>query len=305
LREGKAHFAGLLRKGGQTRKGDANVTRNLLHPILRSENARTPGLNAVACDNEEKMGEALKELSKAGGRGPEGHIRFHLGVGEETHRIAVDAFRHRGGGFTLIAVDSLPNPHFAATSLAMLEMKYPKDIKGTLVIITPNQAHIDGCQIFGVHTLNAMHDYQPYMQSLHRELHDNALGKPAPRLADPMWNHTMGNTYVLEDDVEAFGILPGKFFKHMQVPKPRPGETRTLLDEAEEKNPALKDQAVNKKGQTLRERFAGQNPGKPPEEFSRADRTLSLDMKRIALIDRAIEHFETLPLRPQGMSVEA
>jgi hypothetical protein len=42
----------------------------------------------------------------------------------------------------------------------------------------------------------------------------------------------------------------------------------------------------------LRERFAAQNPEKAPEEFSRADRTASLDRKRLVLIDRAIAHYE-------------
>jgi hypothetical protein len=100
--------------------------------------------------------------------------------------------------------------------------------------------------------------------------------------------------------MDTFGLLPGKFFKHLQVMKPKPGETRTLLDEAEKLNPALKDQPVNKKGQTLRERFASQNPAVPPESFSRADRTASLDRKRLVLIDRAIAHYEGL-VRAEGL----
>ncbi|GEM_PF-5084700 len=52
------------------------------------------------------------------------------------------------------------------------------------------------------------------------------------------------------------GMLDGKFFKRMQVLKAKTCETRTLLDEAEDLNPALKHQPLNKKDQTLRGRSA-------------------------------------------------
>lgn len=297
LREARAYFANLRGKGEQTSGSDGERTQQLINPILNSENARQPGLNAIGCDHEDKMAEVLRSLSATDGGGQEGHIRFHVGVWADSHRVAVDAYRHREGTFTLVAVDSLQEP-IVARKLADLEAKHSDILKGTLLISTPNQAHGEGCRIFGVHTLNALHDFQPYVQGLHRQLHDRSQGRPAPRLSGPEWKRMGGNTLVLGDEKDAFGLLPGKFFKHIQVPKPKPGETRTLLDEAEARNPALKDQALNKKGQTLRERFASRNPGKTPEEFSRADRTASLDQKRLILIDRAIAHYEGLDRTP-------
>jgi hypothetical protein len=291
LREARSYFAGLRAKGEQTAGSDGTRTQTLINPILRSENARTPGLNAAGCASEEKLGEALRELSKAGGRGREGHVRFHLGLDDDRHRMAVDAFQHREGGFTLVAVDSLREP-VAAHKMAALERMHPDLIKGVLVIPTPNQAHSEGCRIFAVHTLNALHDFQPHIQGLHRQLYGKGMGKPAPGLSGAEWKRMSGNTHVLDDKKGAFGILPGKFFKHMQVKNPKAGKTRTLLDDAEAKNPALKNEPVNKKGQTLRERFASQNPAKDPADFSRADRTASLDNKRLVLIDRAIAHYE-------------
>jgi hypothetical protein len=294
LREARAHFAGLLEKRAQTDSSlDDERTQKLINPILNAENARNPGLNAVGCDSEEKMGEALKQWSNAGGPGQEGHIRFHLGVVFDMHRIAVDAYRHPGGGFTLVAVDSM-NFAAAVNKLGTLEKKHPGLIKGTMVIPTPNLAHGEGCRIFGVHALNALHDFQPHVRELHRQIYAKAQGKPAPALAGPMWKRTGGNTHILVNRNDALGLLPGKFFKHIQVMKPKPGESRTLLDEAEDRNPAFKDQPVNKKGQTLRERFASQNPSVPHEEFPRADRTASIDRKRLVLIDRAIAHYEGL-----------
>lgn len=292
LREARAHFAGLLGKGEQTSPHDGPRTNKLINPILNSENARNPGLNAVGCSHEDKMAGVLRALSGVG-NGEEGHVRFHLGLVVDVHRIAVDAYRHRDGKFTLIAVDS-SKQDITASKLAQLELKHPDIIKGTLVIPTPNQAHHEGCRIFAVNTLNALHDFQPYVQGLHKEVYAKGRGQPAPRLSQAAWKPMSGNTHVLASEKEAFGVLDGKFFKHMQVPKPRDGGTRNLLDEAEDRNPSLKTRALNKKDQTLRGRFAAQNPDRKPGEFSRADRTASLDRKRLVLIDRAIAHCEGL-----------
>jgi hypothetical protein len=222
----------------------------------------------------------------------EGHIRFHLGVDLDSHRMAVDAFKHRDGGFTLISVDSTLN-HMFAFDLARLQEQHSDFIKGTMYFPTHNQVHNEGCRIFAVHTLNAMHDYQPYFLNLHREIYAASRGRPASQLASPRWESWDG-THVLENELDNFSFLPAKFFKHMQVKTPKQGETRTLLDEAEEMNHALKEQPVNKKGQTLRQRYESLNPSKRPEEFSRADRTSSVDMKRLVLFDRAIAYYEGL-----------
>jgi hypothetical protein len=237
------------------------------------------------------MADRLRDLMRLGGAGQEGHVRFHLGVNGDAHRIAVDAFRHREGGFTLIAIDSV-RLNRTIRELAMLQEKHPDIIKGTAVIPTHNLVHDEGCRIFAVHALNALHDYQPHVQGLHRELYDKGRGRSAPRFSGPMWKPE-GTIHVLADKNVAFSLLPGKFFKHMQVKKPD-SAGRTLLDEAEARNPALKSEPVNKKGQTLRERYASQNPSKPSEAFSYADRTASLDRKRLVLIDRAIAHYEGL-----------
>ena len=308
LREAKIHFANLVREGMQTEYGDSAVSSKLIPSILHSENARTPGLNAVACSSEMEMGKALQKLSQAGGRGKEGHVRFHLGTSGDTHRIAVDAFRHGKGGFTLVVVDSLRDVHIPAHKMVLLYQKYPNLIKGAAVIPTTNLVHDEGCRIYAIHHLNALHDYQPYVQSLHRQIYDNRRGRPARPLSGPGWTQAFPkeNIHIIDDEKDAFGVLPGKFFKHMQVMKPGPGGTRTLLDDAEERNPALINQALNRYGQTLRQRFASQNPGIPHERFTRADRTLSLDKKRMALIDRAIEHYEGLSARngtPNGSGV--
>jgi hypothetical protein len=212
----------------------------------------------------------------------------------------VDAFKHREGGFTLVAVDSAWILE-VRDKLQALERKHPDLIKGALIIPTPNQLHSEGCRIFSVHFLNALHDFQPYIQSLHRELYGHFRGKPAPRLSAPDWERGKGNNLSLEDSLKAFKVLPPKFFKHMQMKRPKPGQAYTELDVAEYYNPALKGQPVNKKGQTLRERFASQNPAKALADFSRADRTASLDEKRLVLIDRAIAHYE----RKYGVSLDA
>jgi hypothetical protein len=97
---------------------------------------------------------------------------------------------------------------------------------------------------------------------------------------------------MLANLMDAFQVLPGNFFKHIQVLKLKAGEAYTVLDVAECPNPALKDQSLNKENQTLRQRFARENTKKDPEAFSRAERTASMDRKRVDLIDRAIAHYE-------------
>jgi hypothetical protein len=303
LRKARDYFAGLLGKGEQTRHSDGRNSNNLMSPILQSENARTPGLHAVACDHEDKMADALRELSKTSDR-QEGHVRFQVGILDDAHRIAVDAFKHKEGGFTLVAVDS-SNPPITTTTLGILEMRNSGLIRGILVIPTPNQAHSEGCRIFALHTLNALHDHQPQVLGLHRQLYDRAQGMPSSRFPAPVWQRNIGNTHYLANDKDAFGVLPGKFFKHMQVLKAKEGTTRTLLDEAEDRNPALKEQPLNKKEQTLRQRFASQNPALAPEEFSRADRTASVDRKRLVLLDRAIAHYEGLALESRPGPMES
>jgi hypothetical protein len=95
----------------------------------------------------------------------------------------------------------------------------------------------------------------------------------------------------LNDPLDAFGVLAGKFFKHMQVLKPKPGETGDLLDAAEARNPALKTEAQNKKEQSLRARIEGRNAEKAIADFERFDRTSSVDGKRLVLLDRAIGYY--------------
>jgi hypothetical protein len=295
LRKARAHFAGLRDKGKQTLNvaffSDGERTQKLVKPILNSENARHPGLNAVGFPSDEKMAEFLRVFSSPIRDGQEGHVRCHVGFSHDEHRIAVDAFKHRDGGFTLVAVDS-GHDLWVCGGLTALASKHSDLIKGVLIIPTPNQVHNEGCRIFAIHTLNAMHDYQPHIQDLHRQIYDRGRGKHAPRLSGPEWMDQGGrNTLSVGNKNDAFSVLPAKFFKHMQVMKTKPGQTRTVFDEAEDQNPALKDQWVNKKRQTLRERFAGLAK-KPSEEFSRADRTSSLDAKRVVMLDRAIAHYE-------------
>ena len=318
LRAARAHFSDIRSKGVQTESADGIRTNAVLMPILHSENARTPGLNALGCSDENRMMSLLKVLSTLS-HNDEGHVRFHLGVRNDCHRVAVDAFRHREGGFTLIGLDSVMN-RFLGYELGYLQRRYPDIIKGTMAIPTRNQAHIEGCRIFTIHTLNAMHDFQPYIRNLHREIYDAAHARPAPGLSGPGWMRIRGTTHIIKNGKNSFNVLPGKFFKHMQVPKAMPEKTptsvdaakdrnsapqehmkkldsearRTLLDEAEDRNSALKAEPVNKKGQTLRQRFASLNPAKTLEEYSRADRTSSLDNKRLVLLDRAIAHYESL-----------
>jgi hypothetical protein len=299
LHAARRFYFGLLEPRRQTKREDGDATIPLINPILRSENARTPGLNAIGCPNGERMAEILSDISRSS-QGHEGHVRFHLGVEGDTHRVAVDAFQHKEGGFTLICVDSVID-HLLSVHLAELRNKHSDVIKGVMHIPTDNLAHNEGCVIFAVHTLNAMHDYQPHFLNLHREIYAAAQGRPAPQLAAPRWEQEDG-THVPRKDLDSLGLLPGKFFKHMQVTKPGEGETRTLLDEAEAKNPELKDQPVNKKGQTLRQRFESFNTQVPPAPHSRADRTASLDQKRVVLIDRAIAHYEGLAGIPRIQS---
>jgi hypothetical protein len=285
------YFAGFQRRGEQTHKEAKPITDRLALPILRSENARTPGLNAIDCPNTDKMVAVLRYLSKKDGN-QEGHVRFHLGLGNNAHRIAVDAFRHREGGFTLVAVDSMGDPD-KGKEIATIQKSHPDLIKGALTIPTPNQLHIEGCHIFGIHNLNALHDFQPYVQGLHRQLYDAGRGKPTSLLSDPRHFVSEGNAHYIKFVENSFIMLPGKFFKHMQVMKPEPGKG-TVLDLAENQNPSLNTHPLNKQGQTLRQRFASQNPDKATEEFSRADRTASLDKKRLVLIDRAIGHYMSI-----------
>jgi hypothetical protein len=297
LHASRRYFNGLLDGREQTKREDGARTNALITPILRCENARHPGLHAIGCSDDDRMMDILETLSRSS-HGQEGHVRFHLGVAEDSHRLAVDAFKHREGGFTLIGVDSTMNYMFA-NELGELQTKHSDIIKGMMNIPTQNQVHIEGCRTFAVHILNAMHDYQPHFQNLHRQIYDHGRGKPAPQLASPKWEQWDG-VHVLEDEMDNFGVLPGKFFKHMQVAKPKEGGTRNLLDTVEARHPALKDQPVNKKGQTLRERIASQNPGTPIDQFPRFDRTASLDRKRLVLIDRAIAHYEGLA-RAEGL----
>lgn len=295
LRDIRKYFAGVRAKGEQTKRDDGKLMKWATTPILRSENERNPGLNAIAVRHQNRMVDILKIIAR-GGQDEEGHVRFHLGLENDTHRVAVDAYKHREGGFTLITVDSVDDV-LLADELGNLRKRNPKLIKGIMSIPTHNQVHNEGCRVFAMHALNGMHDYQPYFQNLHRKIYDKERGRPAPELAEPRFERSNG-VYMLESEFDAYGLLPGKFFKHMQVKPPyegeRPGEKRTYLDDAEDKNPALRDQPVNKKGQTLRERYASLNPGVPSEAYSRADRTSSIDEKRLVFLDRAVVHYDSL-----------
>jgi hypothetical protein len=295
LRKARAHFAEIRAKGKQTNNemfdNDGNRTNQLIPPILNAENARSPGLNAVGFASEEKMVEFLRAFSTPIRDGQEGHIRCHVGFGKDTHRAAIDAFKHKEGGFTLVVVDSGMARNMKEYVKA-LERNHSDLIKGILYIPTPNQVHIEGCRIFAVHSLNALHDYQPYIRDLHRRIYDRGRGRPAPQLEGPEWKPAGGNHLGLESVMEAFTVLPLKFFKHMQVMRPKPGQPVSQLGLAEKRNPALTTEPVNKKGQTLQERIASQNPRRALDQFSRADRTASIDNKRLVLIDRAIAHYE-------------
>jgi hypothetical protein len=254
--------------------------------MLNAMNARSPGLDAIGCAHEDQMVAALRKLS---GSGPEGHVRFHLGMVVNIHSLAVDAYRHADGRFTLVAVDSI-SKEMTNSKLADVARKHPDLVKGAMVIPTPNQAHTEGCRVFA-HSLESMRDYQPYFRDLHKGIAARAEGKPVPPPASAAWKEVDKNVLALKDPLDAFGVLDGKFFKHMQVPKPKAGESGSLLDAAEARNPDLKTAVQNKQGDTLRTRVESQNPGKTLEEFERFDRTASADQKRLVLLDRTIDHY--------------
>lgn len=288
LKDARNYYAGLLTQGKQTSSNDIPRASGLVRPILHAENARNPGLNAVVCENERVLESTLRKLGSLNG-GQEGHIRIHFGS-TSRHRIAVDAFKHREGGFTLIAVDSEPNGQLAH-QLTRMQVKNPDILKATVTIPAPNQIHMEGCHIFTINTLNALHDHQPYIQTLHQQAYDEAMGRTAPQLAGSPWFRVFQNNHTVLDPADAFNLLPAKFFKHIQVRRPHDNGPN-MLDIAEKQNPALIHQPVNKKGQTLRQRVESANPDKALEHFSRAERTSSLDKKRLVLIDRALEHFQ-------------
>jgi hypothetical protein len=244
LKNSKRYFTDLLHSRKQTTLADRELSNTLITPILRSENARNPGLNAIGCSDEKRMADILRIISRSN-PGEEGHVRFHVGVWNDNHRMAVDAFQHREGGFTLIYMDPMLNLIFSY-ELSRLQKQHSDVIKGTMDIRTHNQVHTEGCRIFSVHFLNAMHDYQPHFLNLHRDIYAAKEVKPEPRLADPRWE-SWGGTHVLDNELDNFGFFPAKFFKHWQVRKPDKGE-RNKLDQAEEWNPALRHQPVNKKG---------------------------------------------------------
>jgi hypothetical protein len=282
-------------QGVQTHRTDGEMMKLAVTPILRSENARNPGLNAIGVTNKTRMVDILKIISEQN-QGEQGHVRFHLGLEKDTHRVAVDAFQHREGGFTLICVNSV-NDTLLARELGELRIKNPKLISGIMSIPTQNQVHSEGCRVFAVHALNGMHDYQPYFQGLHQKIYDKTQGQRVPELAEPRFGRDKG-TFMLKDETETYGLLPGKFFKHIQVKPPYeseiPGVMRTFLDDAEDMNPALKDQPVNKKGRTLRQRYESLNTQVPPAPHSRSDRTSSIDEKRLEFLKRAIAHYNPL-----------
>ena len=294
----KTHFGKLIEDGKQALKADSAISGKQILPILQAENARTPGLNAVSCRSVKEMETALQEWSKPGAKGLEGHVRFHLGLDKDRHRIALDAYRHPEGGFTLIAVESTKYSHFAADELTPLIKKNPDLIRGAAIIPTRNLAHEEGCRIFALHHLSALHDERSQIKLLHRQIYSSGKGRSVPQLSDSKWKQKQGNIFVLQSALDAFGLLPGKFFKHMQVKRLSFGKKPSLLQEAEARNPRLKDQPLNKQRQTLRKRFENQVPGTAPENFSDRERNLSLDKKRVVYLNRAIAHYERLKAQP-------
>ena len=287
LKSARRRFGGLVAERKQTGDAENHLFLGCVKPMLNGMNARSPGLDAIGCTHEDQMVAALRRLS---GNGPEGHVRFHLGMVANIHSLAVDAYRHADGRFTLVAVDSI-SKEMANSKMADVARKHPDLVRGAMVIPTPNQAHTEGCRIFAAHSLEAMRDYQPYIRDLHKGIAARAEGKPVPPPAPDAWKEVDKNVLALKDPLDAFGVLAGKFFKHIQVLKPPAGRTTTLLDEAEARNPDLKTAALNKQGETLRARVGNQNPEKALEEFERFDRTSSTDRKRLVLLDRAIEHY--------------
>jgi hypothetical protein len=293
LRSLRTRFDRMRANGEPTAAIDGDWMNLAITPILRSENARHPGLNAIAVPNTSRMLDILSTI-RSDKFGEEGHVRFHLGFQSNSHQMAVDAFKHRQDGFTLILVDSL-NDLGLPNELKMQRSWTDGLIKGVMHIPTLNQVQLINSPIFAIHALNGIHDYQPYFQSLHRKLYDKEwLGLRVPELEEPRFKQ-QDEVYKLQDTSDAFGLLPGKFFKHMQVQPPYTvagtGERRTALDDAEDKNPALLSEPVNKKGQTLRDRFESLNPTVPSEDYSPDDRTSSIDDKRIMYLDRAIAHY--------------
>jgi hypothetical protein len=277
------HFAGLLKERRPTTGSDSLITTRLLKPILNTENARNPGLNAMVCGNEDEMLNALRVLPRDGKQ--EGHVRFHLSLVAGIHSVAVDAYRHGDGGFTLLAVDSISKDAVNAKFKKLTDSN-PGFIHGSMVLPSHTQVHEEGCRIFATHALLGLNDYAPYAKRLHEGLRADTPGGPPRALPDIPWNSLSPNCVVPQDPKDTFKLLPPKFFKHIQG--------RSLLSSAEERNPALATQAVNKDGKTLRERFAGLSPEKTLDQYDNFDRTRSLNEKRVVYLERTATYYRGL-----------
>ena len=272
LKSNRKHFADLIDDRKQTDQPEKPLTARSIKPILNAENARNPGLNAIRCKDEDELVRILKALPD-GGKG-EGHIRFHLGIVMGVHSVAVDAFRHADGRFSLVAIDSMAKD-MTRSKMRKITEAHPDTFHGAIVLPTLNQTHIEGCPIFAVNNLLGMHEFEPYVKELHKGL-----------MPPIKWKNHGNSVLAPEDPKDTFKVLPAKFFKHIQ------GGSRLVT--AEERNPAFKTETVNKKDETLRARFQNRNPELEMEAFGNFDRTSSLDKKRLVYLDRAIVHYSAL-----------
>jgi len=224
--------------------------------LIAAENARIPGLGLVWCKDDAAWRSLLSHLSESAARGEPAWARaIEKGKPWGQHHCYADLLALPGQPLSVIEFETVD--HLVDLPSDLAETLREWGVSHRIQTLMPRLQKSDNdCLIFSMSLALKAAANRDHLLSLHQRQLNGELNRLA-----------------------AANDLPAPFYKHAQ--------SSTTLFWRLRMRPELEQGAVNRRGEDLRERyFANLSRDRAGGVYS-----ISIELKRLALIDRAIKHF--------------
>ena len=234
-------------------------TEDIAHlPLLiESENARKPDMGLVYCRDDNTLHDILTDLQSDAARGVTRHARliYRALVGGH-HHFYVDVLALPGKPLSLIEMEPVDQPLVVKSDLSEKLTRWEIDHRAHTVLPRVQKSDND-CIIFSLSLASKAFAHKEHLLGMHM--------------------HQLAGHF---NEVAAGRELPVAFYKHVQ--------SSSQLKQGVRRRRELITLAVNKRGQTLHKRFLANLAKNQAGQIY----NISIELKRLAIIDRAIRHFE-------------
>ena len=224
--------------------------------LIESENARKPGMGLVYCRDDNTLHDILTDLQSDAARGVTRHARLiHRALVGGHHHFYVDVLALPGKPLSLIEMEPVDQRLVVRSDLTDKLTRWEIEHRTHMVLPRVQKSDND-CIIFSLSLASKAFAHKEHLFGMHMD-----------QLAGYF------------NEVAAGRELPAAFYKHLQ--------SSSQLKQRVRRRRELITLAVNKRGQTLHKRFVANLAKNQAGQIY----NISIELKRLALIDRAIRHF--------------